>query len=151
MGNSQFPQKSRLSLGFSPKLDILGKKNWGTPNPKVKKLGVTPNPYEFIASAGARAAEAGRGGAKAGLRLASIGRRDKLICVGFTPNYLTCGIGVTPIFLNENIEFSSLPAPSASTHSKNGKYQKKWKKFKTCGAKRKFFSYYFGFFCGGVG
>ena len=52
--------------GFRRKLDIFGKKSGGTPNPGVKKLGVTPNPHQFIASAGARAAEAELGAKRHG-------------------------------------------------------------------------------------
>ena len=40
------------------KTRLFGKKSGGTPNPAVKKVGVTPNPDQNFASAAARAAEA---------------------------------------------------------------------------------------------
>ena len=43
------------------KTRLFGKKSGGTPNPQVKKVGVTPNPDQIFASAAARAAEAGGG------------------------------------------------------------------------------------------
>ena len=43
------------------KTRLFGKKSGGTPNPQVKKVGVTPNPDQIFASAAALAAEAGRG------------------------------------------------------------------------------------------
>ena len=43
-----------LFAGFSPNLDIFGKKRGGTPNPQVKKVGVTPNSDQIFASAAAR-------------------------------------------------------------------------------------------------
>ena len=39
--------------GFSPKTRLFGKKSGGTPNPQVKKVGVTPNPDKIVASAAA--------------------------------------------------------------------------------------------------
>ena len=43
------------------KTRLFGKKSGGTPNPQVKKVGVTPNLDQIFAWAAARAAPAGRG------------------------------------------------------------------------------------------
>ena len=43
------------------KTRLFGKKSGGTPNPQVKKVGVTPIPDKMFVSAAARAAEAGGG------------------------------------------------------------------------------------------
>ena len=43
------------------KTRLFGKKSGGTPNPQVKKVGITPNPDQIFASAAARAAEPGVG------------------------------------------------------------------------------------------
>ena len=43
------------------KTRLFGKKSGGTPNPQVKKVGVTPNPDQIFASAAARRGAKHRG------------------------------------------------------------------------------------------
>ena len=90
-------------LGVDEK-SILRLKSGGTPNPRVKKLGVTPNFHKLFASAGARAAEAGCGAKRHG-RPEPRERwptRTNLWDLGVTPNFLTRGSGVPPLFLTKN-------------------------------------------------
>ena len=73
--------------GFRRKLDIFGKKSGGTPNPQVKKVGVTPNLDKMFVSAAARAAEAGGG----------------------APHFLTCGLGDPHFFYQKCRVFGEKP------------------------------------------
>ena len=102
--------------GFRRKLDIFGKKSGGTPNPTVKKLGVTPNPDQNFASAAAR-----RGGGRARREApvpagAAAAAADAKISsgLGVTPNFLTGGLGVHPFFLPKSRVFV---APSTPPHT----------------------------------
>ena len=64
-------------------VDIFVQKSGGTPNTRVKKLGVTPNPYKFFASAGASRAPADA---------------KNVWGLQVNPNFLTAGLGVTHFF-----------------------------------------------------
>ena len=89
------------------KTRLFGKKNGGTPNPPVKKMGVTPKSDEIFASAAAR-----RG---SGLRrrfapppasaAASGGRRENFIRVRGYPQFFDWWVRGSPIFFTEKSSF----------------------------------------------
>ena len=76
------------------KVDIFGKKSGGTPNRRVKKLGLTSNPHKFFALAGAVRAPADA---------------KNFWGLGVIPNFLTQGLGVPPLFLPKKSTFRRKP------------------------------------------
>ena len=101
------------------KTRLFGKKSEGTPNPQVKKVGVTPNPDQIFTSAAARAAPAGRGASRA-----SGGRRENLIRVRGYPHFFDLWVRGTPTFLTENVEFSA-KTPRTRNVQKDPKVRRK--------------------------
>ena len=89
------------------KTRLFGKKNVGTPNPPVKKMGVTPKSDEIFASAAAR-----RGGGRrrreapteAGAA-ASGGRRENFIRLRGYPHFFDWWVRGSPIFFTEKSSF----------------------------------------------
>ena len=95
------------------KVDIFGKKSGGTPNRRVKKLGLTSNPRKFFASAGAVRALAD---AK---NFLGVGRYPQFFDprvrgtptfftekVGGYPYFLYSRVRGTPTFFTEKVDFS---------------------------------------------
>ena len=85
------------------KVDIFGKKSGGTPNRRVKKLGLTSNPHKFFASAGAVRAPADA---------------KNFWGLGVIPNFLTQGLGVPPLFYRKSRLFGGNPGSAQKVYKK---------------------------------
>ena len=82
------------------KTRLFGKKSGGTPNPQVKKVGVTPNPDQIFASAAKLAyRSAVRRSRQTG------GRRENLISVRGYPHFFDWWARGIPIFFTERSSF----------------------------------------------
>ena len=94
--------------------DIFPKKSGGTPNPRVEKLVVIPNPHNFFMSRGTCAAEAGHGAA---VRVPT--EAKKIWGLGGYPQFFESRVRRTLTFLAKMSTFWRKPRIcSKNTHPK---------------------------------